>query len=187
MTESLEIMEGIGSDGKSHSQRGTYRPLDQESQEFEPTPLETYVNSGELRRKWCCCCRSIPTILWTLFVVIVFVNMYITSNHIYMDDQIALGDERDIAHLFRQVKDLQANQRILMESMLRLAEQHDQERQEKISSLVREGISKTNCALNQDDALCDVLISQELLEKLGAVSAQLKSHQQAHEADIVQQ
>lgn len=180
-----EIMEGIGSDGKSHSP--VYRQLDQESQEFEPTPLETYVNTGELRRKWCCCCRSVPTILWTLFVVVVCVNMYITSNHIYTDDQIALGDERDIAHLFRQVKDIQANQRILMESMLRLAQQHDEERQEKISSLVREGITKTNCALNKDDALCDELISQELLEKISVVSAQLKSHQQAHEADIVQQ
>ena len=179
-------MEGVGSDGKSHSP--TYTPMvDLEgNRRVEGTPLEEYVNSGEMRRKWCCCCRSIPTILWTLFVVLVFANMYITSNHIYMDDQIALADERDVAHLFRQVRDLQDNQRILMESMLRLAQQHDPEKQEKISQLVHEGMSRTNCALNDKDPLCDSFISQELLDKLDSTSAKIRSLQHSANADTVQ-
>lgn len=179
------VMEGIGSDGKCHSP--TYSPLvDLENHKFrEETPLEEYVNSGEMKRRWCFCCQNVSTILWTLFVVLVFANMYITSNHIYMDDQFSLGDEKDIAHLSRQVKDLQDNQRILMESMLRLAQQHDPDKQEKIASLVQEGISRTNCALNENDPLCDSLISEELLDKLESTSAKIKVHQQSRNADIV--
>ena len=182
MAQPPHIMEGVGSDGKRHTVYEFDRPIDLENE----TPLETYINSGEMKKRWCCCVQSVPTVLWTLFVIIVFANMYVTSNHIYVDDQIALGDEKDIAHLFRQVKDLQDNQRILMEAMLRLAEQHDPDRQEKIAALVRDGISRTNCALNKADVLCDTFITEDLLGKLDATSAKIKIHQQSQKADSVQ-
>lgn len=160
-------MEGFGSDGKSHQQESlkdlerSY--VEEYGSDSDETPLERHINRGKCAKTWFFCFRTSKNLLWTLFVVVTLANMYITSNHIYVDDQISLKDERDIAHLVHQVNELQANQRVLTESILRLAQlHHDPEKQKEIFSIVQTNIKPQACDSNKDDLICKPL--QETVE-----------------------
>jgi len=131
-----------------------YAPLPQDIdlEEYGSTPLEGYMKSGRFAKHFCCCFSTTKTIAWSLFVVFVFVNAFLTANHTFQDDQFALRDERDIAGLIYQVQNLQNNQKTIIEALLIIAS--SPEKQQAVQDIIQARALRVNCQRDPNDPMC---------------------------------